>query len=359
MTRARLEPVLSEMRARLVPLVREAQELGASTDLAGRIFPAAAQWELSRRILSAIGFDFERGRLDTSTHPFTEYAGADDVRLTGRVREDDLCAAVYTTLHEGGHGLYDQGFAREDRDTMLGDAPSMGMHEGQARLWENHIGRSPAFWQFLWPTLAELFPEGVAGLDARAFHRAVNAVRPSPTRVGADQMSYHLHIVMRYELEVALLSGDLKVADLPGAWNETSQKLLGITPKTDKEGVLQDVHWAEGMFGYFPAYTVGSLYAAQLVETYARDRNLEEEIRRGAFRRAARLAAPAHSPLWCDVDVGAIDDQRHRQGTGRRRVLPSLRRRGEIAARLSARRRLPSPHTASRWRPPNRRCVPC
>jgi carboxypeptidase Taq len=238
--------------------------------------------------LTAIGFDFERGRLDKSTHPFTEYAGGDDVRLTGRVRESDLAAVVFTTLHEGGHGLYDQGFAREDRDWMLGDSPSMGMHEGQARLWENHVGRSTAFWNWVEPQLRELFPEGMKGV-------------PSAIRTGADELSYHLHIVMRYELEVALLSGDLRVKDLKDAWNEKSKAMLGVAPASDKDGVLQDVHWAEGMFGYFPCYTIGSIYAAQLVETYAKAHPFEDEIRRGHFAGLLgwlRETVHRHGSMW-------------------------------------------------------------
>lgn len=302
MTRARLEPALNELRTWLVPMVREAHELTkSSSPLVGRTFPAVGQWELSRRILGAIGFDFERGRLDKSTHPFTEYAGRDDVRLTARVREHDLGALIFSTLHEGGHGLYDQGFASEDRDWMLGDAPSMGMHEGQARLWENHVGRSAAFWQYIYPKLRELFPQATHGFDANSFHRAVNVVKPSVTRTTADEMSYHLHIVMRYELEIALLSGDLAVHDLPEAWNEKSKALIGVVPASDKEGVLQDVHWAEGMFGYFPAYTIGSLYAAQLVETYSKSHPLEDEIRRGHFAGLLgwlRENVHRHGAMW-------------------------------------------------------------
>jgi carboxypeptidase Taq len=187
------------------------------------------------------------------------------------------------TLHEGGHGLYDQGFLDADRDSLLVEGPSMGLHESQSRLWENHVGRSPAFWEHWFPTLRTLFPDATAGLDAEAFHRAVNAVRPGPNRVGADELSYHLHILLRYELELALLSGALTPRDLPGAWNERSQTLIGVKPASDQEGVLQDVHWSLGMFGYFPTYTLGSLYAAQLAEAYERDNPLQEEIRRGEF----------------------------------------------------------------------------
>jgi carboxypeptidase Taq len=285
MTRSRLEPVLAGLRERLVPLVRQTSENAAAEakSVAGRRFGETGQWELCRRMLKAIGFDFDRGRLDGSTHPFTLQAGVDDVRLTIRLREDDLSAAVMATLHEGGHGLYDQGFLATDRDSLLGEGPSMGLHESQSRLWENHVGRSLAFWQHWFPAIQALFPEATAGLNAEAFHRTVNVVRPGANRVGADEMSYHLHILLRYELELALISGALPPRDLPAAWNERSADLIGVRPASDREGILQDVHWSLGMFGYFPTYTLGSLYAAQFAEAYERDHLLEEEIRRGEF----------------------------------------------------------------------------
>lgn len=285
MTRARLDPVLGALRARLVPLVKEASAATAPHVgfLKGRKFAASRQWELCRQLLAAIGFQFERGRLDRSTHPFTLYAGVNDVRLTIRVNEDDFSSAVLTTLHEGGHGLYDQGFDPADGGSLLGEGPSTGLHECQARLWENHVGRSRAFWEFLFPRLRDLFPDAVEGLSADAIHRAVNVVRPNVNRVTSDEMSYHLHIVLRCELETALLAGALQVRDLPGAWNERSAALIGAAPASDREGVLQDVHWALGGFGYFPGYTLGSLYAAQLAEAYARGRPLDDEIERGEF----------------------------------------------------------------------------
>ena len=285
MTRARLDPVLDDVRKRLVPLVKQASAATASNAalLMGRKFPQKGQWELCRQLLATIGFQFERGRLDRSTHPFTLYAGANDVRLTIRVDENDLPSAVLATLHEGGHGLYDQGFDPADRDTLLGEAPSMALHECQSRLWENHVGRSLAFWRYAFPLLREFFPDAVKGLDGETVYRAVNVVRPGVNRVGADEMSYHLHIILRYELELALLSGALPVRDLPAAWHERSAALIGASPSCDREGVLQDVHWSLGSFGYFPTYTLGSLYAAQLAEAYGRGHPLEEEIERGDF----------------------------------------------------------------------------
>ena len=296
MSRSVLDPVLDEVRKALVPLVRGARPASDGVPR-GRKFAEAGQWELSRQLLAAIGFAFERGRLDRSTHPFSLLAGLNDVRLTIRVDESKLSEAVLAALHEGGHGLYDQGFDPDDRDTLLAEAPSMGMQESQARLWENHVGRSRAFWDYAFPYLQKLFPDAVSGLDAEPFYRSVNLVRAGVNRVAADEVSYHLHIVLRYELEVALISGSLCVRDLPQVWNERSMSLIGATPTSDREGVLQDVHWSMGMFGYFPTYTLGSLYAAQLAETYAREHPLEDEIRRGEFGGLlAWLRSKIHRP---------------------------------------------------------------
>jgi len=286
MTRARLEPVLADIRNRLIPLVQEASAATAAHAglLHGRTFADAGQSKFCKWLLTAIGFQFERGRLDRSTHPFTLYAGRNDVRLTTRVDESDVLSTILAVLHEGGHALYDQGFDSADWGSLLGDAPSMGLHECQARLWENHIGRSFAFWHFAFPRLREMFPDAVQGLDAEAMCRAANVVKPGVNRVCADEMSYHLHIVLRYELEVALLAGTLSVRDLPAAWRERSATLIGVVPSSDCEGVLQDVHWALGSFGYFPSYTLGSIYSAQLMETYSRDHDLGREIERGEFQ---------------------------------------------------------------------------
>jgi carboxypeptidase Taq len=273
------------MRDRLIPLVRHASERSARVKdpLEGRRFPEEGQWDLSRRALAAIGFDFARGRLDPTTHPFTMLVGRDDVRITSRANENDLTVNLLSTMHEGGHGLYDQGFAPRDRDSYLGDGPSMGMHEAQARLWENHVGRSRAFSEFLFPQMQELFGGALDGVDAATFWHSLNRVRAGTNRTGADEMSYHLHIVLRTELELALVSDRLAVKDLLPAWNERSHALLGVIPASPREGVLQDVHWAVGMFGYFPTYTIGSLYAAQLIETYTGKNKLDDEIRAGRF----------------------------------------------------------------------------
>jgi carboxypeptidase Taq len=287
MTRGRIEPVLNDLRARLVPLVRAASEKTVSWPaklMHARKFPEAKQWDLARELLSLIGFDFERGHLDRATHPGTTAVGFDDVRLALRTKDDDLAEAVLTALHEGGHGLYDQGFADKDRGTLLAQAPSMGLHECQARLWENHVGRSAEFWTFFFPKVRATLGDSVLGLDAEKFFQATNRVAATPIRANADELSYHLHILLRYELETAMIAGDLTVKDLRHAWNARSKTLLGVDPASDRDGVLQDGHWASGMFGYFPTYTLGSLYAAQLIEAYERHHKLGEEIAAGHFK---------------------------------------------------------------------------
>jgi carboxypeptidase Taq len=280
MTRARLDPALRDLGARLTPMVHEAAaRSGAYSDEPD--FAAEDQSGLVRMVLEAIGFDFARGTLDTATHPGTSALGFDDVRVSVRPGGQTLSQLILTTLHEGGHGLYDQGYDPADRGTLLAAAPSMGLHEANARLWENHVGRSRSFWSFMTPRLNTAL--GGSGLSAETLWQNVNRIRPSLIRVNADELSYHLHILLRYELETALVSGDLSVHELPGAWRERSRALLEVEPKSDLEGVLQDGHWAASMFGYFPTYTIGSLYAAQLVETYAARADLESEIGAGRF----------------------------------------------------------------------------
>ena len=283
MTRARLEPVLDIVGARLVPLIGD---LAARTQAAAEPLPVArygdaAQVELCRQLLVDMGFDFARGRLDRSTHPFTLMAGGSDIRLTIRVFEDNPLSALFATLHEGGHGLYDQGFAPELDGTLLADAPGMGIHESQSRFWENHVGRRESFWVYRLPLLQAAFPGVLDGWTAERFVRAINVVRLGVNRVEADEATYNLHILLRYRLELALVSGALSIADLPGAWNELSEQLLGVRPRNAREGCLQDVHWALGAVGYFPSYLIGNLYAAQLVETHTDGHDLDGALARG------------------------------------------------------------------------------
>jgi carboxypeptidase Taq len=286
MRRARLHPLLVGVGDRLRALVPEwAERTQGHASLAPRgEFPVQAQLDFCRTLLGDMGFDFERGRLDRSTHPFTTMVNEDDVRLTIRAFPHEPTSAIFATLHEGGHALYDQGLPRALHGMLLADGPSSGLHESQARLWENHVGRSRAFWEHYLPKLAKLFPDALAESDARSVQRAVAVVAPSLNRVAADEATYNLHILVRYELELALLDGDLGVADLPGAWNERYAHYLGVTPPNARSGCLQDVHWALGEFGYFPTYTIGNLYAAQLVEAYERQHDLGAQLRAGNLR---------------------------------------------------------------------------
>lgn len=285
MTTSRLAPILKELRERLVPIVARAGEATArfAGTMQGRKFAAAGQWELSRFLLDLIGFDFVRGRLDATVHPFTMMAGHNDIRVTSRVDEGQLFSGLLATMHEGGHALYDQGFADGDAGTLMADGASAGLHESQSRLWENHVGRSAEFCALIHPKLRALFGSAMDGIDADTLFRAMNVVKPGVNRVSADELSYHLHIVLRTDLEMALLSGALSVADLPGAWNAASKALLGVVPESDRDGVLQDVHWAGAMFGYFPTYSIGSLYAAQFVQAYGMSADLSAQIRKGAL----------------------------------------------------------------------------
>jgi carboxypeptidase Taq len=283
MRRSRLEPLLELMGSRLRALVPElAERTRAHRALLPRgTYAEPPQWQFCAALLGDMGFDFARGRLDGSTHPFTMMAGEDDVRLTIRSSADNPLRAIFATLHEGGHALYDQGVPRELHGTCLADAPSMGIHESQARLWENHVGRSAAFWRHYFGPLRSAFPALLGRLDAHAFHRAINVVVPGVNRVAADEATYNLHVLVRYELEIALLTGELAPSDLPGAWDERYRHYLGVSAATPREGCLQDVHWALGEFGYFPTYTIGNLYAAQLVEAYGTGHDLDVELASG------------------------------------------------------------------------------
>jgi len=267
----RLMPVLHALRDRLIPLVQALAGWPPGADaLAGRRFPAEAQWRFTVELLGRLGFDLEAGRQDRSVHPFTGGTHPTDVRLTTRVVEDNLSAALFGTLHECGHGLYEQGFRESDHRTPLAAAPSMGLHESQSRLWENLVGRSLAFWRAVYPRLQRAFPGELGPVPVEAFHAAINRVARTPVRVEADEVTYNLHIVLRTELELEMLRGNLAVADLPGAWNAMLRELLGIEPPDVVKGVLQDIHWAWGELGYFPTYALGNLYAASLLRAAER-----------------------------------------------------------------------------------------
>ncbi len=281
---ANITCVLEDLRKQLVPFVAELAGATRQPDrsLLERHIPAAAQEAFGREAAAAIGFDFSRGRLDVTAHPFCTGLGPHDTRITTRYHEDFFPAAFFGILHEAGHGIYEQGLPVEHWGLPLGEAVSLGIHESQSRLWENMVGRSLAFWKHCFPVAKRHFGPALADVSLDAFHFAINEVRPSLIRVEADEVTYNLHILIRFELEQSLLDGSLLPADLPSAWNEHYREYLGINPDSDAVGVLQDVHWSAGLIGYFPTYTLGNLYAAQFFEEADRQLGgLHDQFARG------------------------------------------------------------------------------
>ncbi len=283
---AGIDAVFTPLRERLSLLVRRigAQPRPEAGFLKNE-FPVAGQDAFGRALMASLGFDTRRGRLDLSVHPFTTSLGPDDVRITTRYFPDNMLSGLFSIIHETGHALYEMGFDPAFRDSSLADGASMGIHESQSRLWENVIGRSLPFWEGRYPELAQRFPHQLAGVTAADFYRAVNEVRPSLIRVDADEVTYSLHVILRFELEKKLFSGALAVEDLPEAWRQGMMDLLGTAADDDADGVLQDVHWSMGAFGYFPSYALGNLYGLQFWRALRRDvAAVDDRIRSGDFK---------------------------------------------------------------------------
>jgi carboxypeptidase Taq len=262
MSVGQIEPIFRELRDGLLPLVERLPARMASTSALRGDFPIEAQRQFNRSVAERLGFNFNSGRLDEAAHPFSTSIG-EDVRITTRYDPHDLRYALYSTIHETGHGLYEQGLDAAARGTPRGESCSLGVHESQSRLWENQVGRSQGFWTYLLPLARQFFP-ALADTSLTAVLLAVNEASPSLIRTESDEITYNLHIILRFELERALVDGSLHVADLRAAWHAKMRHYLGIVPETDRDGVLQDVHWAGGAIGYFPTYTLGNIYAAQL-----------------------------------------------------------------------------------------------
>ena len=284
---ANVTRVLAALRQELIPLVSAIADSGNQADpkILRRKFPVEAQESFGKHAAGQIGFDFQRGRLDVTHHPFCTEIGPDDSRITTRYDERYFPTAFFGILHEAGHGMYEQGLRREWYGLPPGQYVSLGIHESQSRLWENLVGRSQDFWTHFFPQAQKTFSTALNDVSIDAFFFAINSVRPSLIRVEADEATYNLHIIVRFELEQALVNNELSVADLPSAWNDKYEHYLGIRPSTDADGVLQDIHWGAALIGYFPTYSLGNLYASQLF-SQAEDEigPLDQQFARGEFQ---------------------------------------------------------------------------
>ncbi len=283
---SRVRQIFADLRARLVPMVQAitSRQEADDTFLHAR-YPEARQLTFGAEVVRRIGYDFDRGRIDKTHHPFMTKFSLGDVRITTRVREDFLGEALFSTLHEAGHALYEQGIDRTYEATPLGGGTSSGVHESQSRTWENLVGRSRGFWEFFYPRLQAEFPDQLQGVPLDRFYRAINKVERSLIRTDADEVTYNLHVMLRFDLELALLEGTLAVRDLPEAWRERFRQDFDIVPPDDRDGVLQDVHWFGGMIGgAFQGYTLGNILSAQFFgAAIAAHPEIPGEIRQGKF----------------------------------------------------------------------------
>ena len=287
LTQVDVEALFKELKAWTVPFVQELAAAPKQPDLTAlkKRYPIAAQEVFGLEMVKAMGFDFNAGRADTAAHPFCGGVGPRDVRLTTRYHEDDVLSSFFSFVHEAGHGLYEQGLDEAQFGLPAGEAASMAFHESQSRLWENFLARSRPFWEFAFPRFQAAFGEHAAGLELDSFHHAVNAVEPSYTRVEADEVTYNLHVILRFELERDLFAGALEVKDIEAAWNARTEEMLGFTPPSPNLGFMQDIHWSFAGFGYFPTYTYGNLYAAQIHEALREALpNLDDLLRAGNLR---------------------------------------------------------------------------
>ncbi|HEY0069680.1 MAG TPA: carboxypeptidase M32 [Chloroflexia bacterium] len=286
MSTAQLETIFSELKEAIVPLVREIVKHQDAVDdsFLFQHYDKQTQLDFSMTMAKQYGYDTHRGRLDLTAHPFMQSMSRDDVRITTRVLPNFLNACLFAVLHETGHALYEQGVSPDLNFTTLAGGTSAGVHESQSRLWENLVGRSRPFQDFLFPRLQETYPQQLGNVDVERFYRAVNKVYPSYIRVEADEVTYNLHVLLRFELESAMLEGRIDIDTLEEAWNDKMQEYLGIVPSNPVEGVLQDIHWAWGQGYSFPGYTVGNVVGAQLFAQAHKDMpDLNDQIARGEF----------------------------------------------------------------------------
>lgn len=280
-----LDVLFKDVRNQLVLFVKEIAATPQHSDaLMRNYYPKDKQLAFTEAILTNMGYDFEAGRQDISTHPFSTSFSPQDSRVTTRVNENDLSEILWSSIHEGGHALYEQGLNIEDYGLPSGAYLSLGIHESQSRLWENNVGRSLVFWKNQFPKLQAIFPENLKNYTVDDFYKAMNIVKPSLIRTNADELTYHFHVLIRYEIEKELIAGKIEVKDLPTIWNAKHKEYLNIEVPSDAKGVLQDIHWSHGSFGYFPTYSLGSFYAAQFYYKAAQEiENLEEKTEQGDF----------------------------------------------------------------------------
>lgn len=299
LTVAEVSRVFGELRIKLTNLVKRIAEAEKpNLRIIKQEYPVDIQRQLCRRIMTDMGYDWTRGRLDEVIHPFCCSFSTRDVRVTNKFKADSVTAAIFTALHETGHALYEQGSPVEWTHTPLEGGTSMAVHESESRLWENIIGRSRAFWEHYFPVFKSYFPAQTLGAELDEFYAAINNVTPSFIRTEADEVTYSLHVMLRFELEKALIEGSLQVKDLPEAWNQAMKDYLGIVPETDTQGCLQDVHWPSGLFGYFPAYALGNLIGAQTFEAMKRDLGDTDEILRQGKLGTIRQWLQEHIYVW-------------------------------------------------------------
>jgi carboxypeptidase Taq len=267
-----LDKVFGDLRDAIVTLLNKIKnsDVKPNVNPFKKFFSAEEQEEFSKYVLNIMGYDFEAGRVDESTHPFTINFGNKDVRITTHYYENEFRSALFSCIHEGGHAIYEQNIPDELIGTMLATGVSMGIHESQSRFYENIVGRSIEFWKYFYPEVQKRFSQ-FEGVSLEEFYKGINIVEPSLIRTEADELTYSLHIIIRYEIEKALINGEIEVADLPRIWNEKYKEYLGIEPENDAEGVLQDMHWSDGSFGYFPSYALGNLYGAQFLNKMVKD----------------------------------------------------------------------------------------
>ncbi len=326
-TAAEVRALFDAIKPDTVALVKTIADLGPDAidaSVLSRAFAEGAQEKFGRTVIQALGYDLSRGRQDRALHPFCTSFGADDVRITTRFDTDFLPAALFGSIHETGHALYEQGLGQRYGAGTLAAAASLGVHESQSRLWENLVGRSRPFWTYWYPKLQAEFPDALAGTSEAAFYQAINKVAPSLIRVEADEVTYNLHILLRFELETDLLSGALSVADAPDAWNAKMESYFGLTPPDDASGILQDVHWSAGLIGYFPTYTLGNILSVQLFAKADADLGGQVE---------SQIAAGEFGPL-----LGWLRENVHQWG---RKYLPKDLTRRAVGAPLD-----PAPYLA-------------